>query len=214
MKRVLLLILCCLALPVLAVTPPRVEKDKIVFVGGKVVEYKAFHRQHQKAVDAYRKSEPIYYKEQVIVVEQWQRVIISKYMNFFEGGKSQLTVYDFAGHELNKSQLFRGTVLISETNKRIFIGQKDKYYLLTKSFLLDQDGKLVKTVEHDKLIHEYRMSKDGLLFLIIKRPNFNEKKAKVTIIDASGVMVRQIDVDDDSVINFEYLGKKYAVGKK
>jgi hypothetical protein len=212
-RYLLLLLLCFLTLPVLAEKPPQVDSDKIIFDGGKVLEYKSFHRQHQKSVDAYRLSEPIYYKEQVIVVDHWQRVIVSKYMNFFEGGKSQITVYDFSGSELNKSQLFRGKVLISETGKRIFIGQKDKYYLLTKSFLLDQDGKLHKTITHEKLISDYRMTKDGLLFLIIKRPNINEKKAQVTVIDTGGIVIKQFSVEDDSNIVFEYIDKKYSVGK-
>lgn len=212
--RYLLLILSSLfSLSVLATGAPVVDKNKITFSSGKVLDYKAYYRQHQKAVDAYRKSEPIYYKEQVIVVDQWQRVIVSKYMNFFEGGKSRITVYDFSGNELNKSQLFRGKVLISETGKRIFIGQKDKYYLLSKSFLLDQDGKLYKTITHEKLISDYRMTKDGLLFLIIKRPNINEKKAQVTIIDTGGIVIKQFTVEDDSNIAFEYIGKQYSVGK-
>jgi hypothetical protein len=213
MTRYLFLLLYFLTLPILAESRPQVDKDKIIFDGGKVLEYKSYYRQHQKAVDAYRKSEPIYYKEQVVVVDQWQRVIVSRYMNFFEGGKSRITVYDFSGNELNESQFFRGKVLISETGKRIFIGQKDKYYLLTKSFLLDQDGKLYKTINHEKLISDYRMTKDGLLFLIIKRPNINEKKAQVTIIDTGGIVIKQFTVEDDNNIVFEYIDKQYSVGK-
>lgn len=213
MRYLLLILSSFFSLSALATEAPVVDKNKITFSGSKVLEYKSFHRQHQKAVDAYRLSEPIYYKEQVIVVDQWQRVIVSRYMNFFEGGKSRITVYDFSGNELNKSQLFRGKVLISETGKRIFIGQKDKYYLLTKSFLLDQDGKLHKTITHEKLISDYRMTKDGLLFLIIKRPNINEKKALVTVIDTGGIMIKQFSVEDDSNIAFEYIDKQYSVGK-
>ena len=210
--RVVILVLAfsCI-LPVSADETPQIKAGKISFLGGKNLAYKSYYRVHKKAVDAYRRSEPIYYREQVILVKGWKRVIVSKYMNFFEGGRSQLTVYDYQGIQLNDPFRFRGQVLISEDNERILLGQKDSYYILKKSFLLDKNGALLATIEHGRA-GLFGLTDDGKLFWILLRTEVKQlSKQGLLIINAAGKIVKKLDTNRGNNIRFDHNNISYEI---
>ncbi len=207
---ILVLAFSCIP-PASADETPQIKAGKISFLGGKSLAYKSYYRVHKKAIDAYRRSEPIYYREQVTLVKGWKRVIVSKYMNFFEGGRSQVTVYDYQGIQLNDPFHFRGQVLISENNERILLGQKDNYYILKKSFLLDKNGALLTTIEHSRA-SLFGLTDDGKLFWALLRTEAKKpSKQELLVINAAGKIVKKLDTNRDNSVRFDHNNINYEI---
>lgn len=189
---------------------PKIEEARILFVGGKSLEYSKHRVIHEKSIDAYRKHEPIFTKETPVIIESWKRVILVKYLNYFEGGTSEIYFYDYQGELLSTPVSFKGNVIIAEPTGRVFLGQKSRQYRLDKSFLLNTDGKSVKTITQPLHTYKFGSSKDGEVFWILSRSSRNGQAITlINVIDRNGEKLHFWDTEKAQKVGFDHKGKYY-----
>ena len=205
-------LLACFAITAAAADNPVpvIEKEQIVFINNKVMPIKPYHVLHKTPLDAYRNHEPIYYKEKAVLIEIWQRIIVSKHMNFFEGPRAEMRVYDYHGKLLNPATPFRGKVIISSPTKRIFVGQRSRSYKIEKSLLLDSNGKLIAHIPHSDGAYDFGMSPDGRLIVIYALSKQNNQTVIIAkVVDHNGRDVRTLDVSQSPEFIIDHDNEKY-----
>jgi len=189
---------------------PKIEEERILFVGGKSLAYSKHRVIHKNSIDAYRKHEPIFTKETPVIIESWKRVVLIKYLNYFEGGTSEIYFYDYQGELLSTPVAFKGNVIIAEPTGRVLLGQKSRQYRLDKSFLLNTDGKSVKTITQPLHSYKFGSSKDGEVFWILSRSNRNGHAITlINVIDRNGEKLHFWDTDKAQKVGFDHKGKYY-----
>ncbi len=209
---IILFISLCLTMVVNAAGPvPVIEKERIIFTNSKVLETKSYHVLHKDPLEAYRSHEPVRYQERAVLIEQWQRVIVSKHMNYFEGPRGEVRVYDYLGQLLNPATPFRGRVMVIGPTNRIFIGQYSRNYKVGKSLLLDKDGKSVAEVSQPEDTFDFALSKDGKLIVIYANTRQNGQTGMLAkVVDFNGRDIRTLEVTQAQIIEVEHEGKKYG----
>jgi len=189
---------------------PLVDEGTINFIGGKVIEYYKRRQLHEKPLDAYRKQEPIYYRENVVKINKWQRIAVIKFMSFFEGSRSEIRIYDYHGILINKATEFRGEVIIATPSDRILLGQRAKNYNLEKSILLDKNGRLVAELPHAPNAFKFGSSDDGIIFWILSSlVRDGQPRTQITVFDNAGLLLHTWETDKAQPVGFKYNGKQY-----
>lgn len=189
---------------------PLIDEGTINFIGGKVVEYHKHQVLHEKALDAYRQHEPIYYKENVIKIKSWKRIVVIKFMSFFEGSRSEIRIYDYHGTLINKETEFRGEVIIAGPSDRILLGQRAKHYNLDKSILLDKNGRKVAELKHAPSAFKFGTSNDGKIFWILSSlVRDGQPRTQITVFDDSGLHLHTWETDQAQPVGFKYKEKQY-----
>ena len=189
---------------------PLVDEGTINFVGGRVIEYYKRRQLHEKPLDAYRKQEPIYYRENVVKINKWQRVAVIKFMSFFEGSRSEIRIYDYSGILINKETEFRGEVIIATPSDRILLGQRAKNYNLDKSILLDKNGRLVAELAHAPNAFKFGTSDDGMIFWILSSlVRDRQPRTQITVFDNAGLLLHTWETDKAQPVGFKYKDKQY-----
>ncbi|MFV1992409.1 MAG: hypothetical protein ACC635_00780 [Acidiferrobacterales bacterium] len=189
---------------------PLVDEGTINFIGGKVIEYYKRRQLHEKPLDAYRKQEPIYYRENVVKINKWQRVAVIKFMSFFEGSRSEIRLYDFNGILINKATEFRGEVIIATPSDRILLGQRAKNYNLDKSILLDKNGRLVAELPHAPNAFKFGSSDDGYIFWILSAlVRDGQPRTQITVFDNAGLLLHTWETEKAQPVGFKYKDKQY-----
>lgn len=208
----ILFISLCLTTLVNAASPaPVVEKERIIFLNSKVLEIKSYHVLHKDPLEAYRSHEPIRYQERAVLIEEWQRVIVSKHMNYFEGPRGEVRVYDYQGQLLNPATPFRGRVMVIGPTNRIFVGQYSRSYKIDKSLLLDKDGKSVAEIPQPEGTFDFALSRDGKLIAIYANTKQNGQAGMLAkVVNFNGQDVRTLEVTQAQIIEVEHEGKKYS----
>ncbi|MDH5648079.1 MAG: hypothetical protein OEY67_00370 [Gammaproteobacteria bacterium] len=189
---------------------PVIEPERIIFINSKVLEIKPDQIVHKEPLDAYRLHEPIRYREQAVLLEDWQRVIVSKHMNYFEGPRGEVRVYDYQGNLLTPAIQYRGRIMIIGPANRIFLGQRSRSYRIDSSLLLNSDGKLVATIPQSQGAYDFALSPDGKMIVIYasgKQKDQNITSAK--LIDTNGKEIRSLEVSLGQTLNIEHEGQKY-----
>jgi len=189
---------------------PKIEEQRILFVGGKSLAYSKHRVIHEKSIDAYRKHEPIFTKETPVILESWKRIILIKYLNYFEGGTSEIYFYDYQGELLSTPVAFKGNVIIAEPTGRVLLGQKSRQYRLDKSFLLNTDGKSIKAITQPLHSYKFGSSKDGEVFWILSRSSRNGQAITlINVIDRNGEKLHFWETDKAQKVGFDHKGKYY-----
>lgn len=189
---------------------PLIDEGTINFIGGKVIEYHKKRQLHEKALDAYRQHEPIYYKENVIKIKHWKRIAVIKFMSFFEGSRSEIRLYDFNGTLINKATEFRGEVIIATPSDRILLGQRAKHYNLDKSILLDKNGRKIAELKHAASAFKFGASDDGKIFWILSSlVRENQPRIQITVFDDTGLHLHTWETDKAQPVGFKYNNKQY-----
>lgn len=189
---------------------PVIDEGTINFINGKVIEYHKKRQVHKEALEAYRKQEPIYYKENVIHIDKWKRIAVIKFMAFFEGSRSQIRVYDYNGTLINKETEFRGEVIIATPSDRIMLGQRAKNYNLDKSLLLDKNGRLVAELVHAPNAFKFGSSDDGKIFWILSSlVREDSPRTQIAVYDLTGIQLHTWETDKAQPVGFKYGKKQY-----
>lgn len=189
---------------------PLIDEGTINFIGGKVIEYHKHRVIHEKALDAYRKHEPIQYRENVVKIKNWKRVAVIKFMSFFEGSRSEIRVYDYHGVLINKATEFRGEVIIATPSDRIMLGQRAKHYKLDKSILLDKNGRQIAELPHAPSAFKFGSSDDGKIFWVLSSlVRDGQPHTQITVFDDSGLHLHTWETDKAQPVGFKYKEIQY-----
>ena len=107
-----------------------------------------------------------------------RRLVLIREESFAEGGAVQLVFFDYCGRRLGYSERAlinapaNDTVFFLEQARRIFIGPSSSHFTgADKSFLLDEDGRLIKPLPHRESVGSFGHSADERLIWIIAMLN-------------------------------------------
>jgi hypothetical protein len=150
------------------------------------------------------------------VIKTWERVIVLKTTPQYEDATTEISVFDLNGAATGPSLTLQGEVEVKvlERRKRVLAANRSSHFEVTESYLLDQDGKVVKKIRQEPTTKEYRVSDDGNIFW---RLTANVMKGKpvigLDVFDFDGKLVesRSYDRALEAEIPVKRFGRSYRI---
>jgi hypothetical protein len=193
---------------------PEILPDRVTFLGGKVVRYETSKVVQDPA--ACMGGEVVSFTERPVILRILKRVVFVRRERLCEGGATQLTVYDFSGTLLGSSErvaLAADGPFFLESKKRIFLGQSSSHVEITESFLLDENGRLLRSVSQPRDVASFGHSRDEELVWIVSNiwTSAGKKIGELRIIDTNGNLVVRREFDRAQTVRIQYKGKTYRI---
>jgi hypothetical protein len=197
---------------VACVEPPQINQEDIVFTSGTTIRY---HPADKTSNPSTRSGRVVV--ETPRILARPRRLVLIREESFAEGGAVQLVFFDYCGRRLGYSERAlinapaKDTIFFLEEARRIFIGQSSSHFTgADKSFLLDEDGRLIKSLRHRESVGSFGHSADGRLIWIIAMSN--PETGEVTAFASSdGKVVAKRTYSKAGTIQITYAGRTYEI---
>lgn len=130
------------------------------------------------------------------LMQEWKRILVVKTMDLFEGYKKEISIYSFDGSKLLDKFGFEGEELIFSSKSLILLAQRSSHRRITKSFLINIDGEVIKEIKQSENIVEINKSSDDQIIWYLSsaiedgKPVINGK-----VYDSSGNMFNRFKSD-------------------
>ncbi|MBI3542248.1 MAG: hypothetical protein HY075_03100 [Deltaproteobacteria bacterium] len=105
--------------------------------------------------------------EKATVIPDWKEVLVVNTIKEYEGERKELSIFDFDGKNKIKSFSFVGDEMFLTKTKRIVLGQKSAHRMANESFILNENGKLLKKVHQPSDVFEFGHSDDDQIFWML-----------------------------------------------
>lgn len=191
---------------------PEVKENQIIFTRGKSLQYERNKTLYSDPLEAQKRNEPVSITEIPKVIRPWRKLVMTRTENFFEGSQKEVKVYDYEGNLLNPPARIEGDVFFLEGANRIFLGGRSSHSLVDKSYLLDDDGKLVKEIPQPQNVFDFGFSDDGrIIWILSSHLRSGVPVGQVDIIDSNGNKVKTTEFTKAQVIEVSHHGKRYKI---
>lgn len=98
------------------------------------------------------------------LVEAWERVLVITRKGYFEGGFTQVEVYDYNGNRLGAGQPFSGKIIaLKKVNRLVLAGMSADYGDDVSEFL-NPNGHSIRRVRHANYAFEFGWTEDETIF--------------------------------------------------
>jgi hypothetical protein len=189
---------------------PTIEDGKISFANGKIVTYIPNRVINSNPEEAHKKGEPVSISEKPVLIDSWRRLVLIKTSTLYEDKSKEITIYDYDGNILKTAIPFVGDSLFLKKTKRIFLAQQSAHNLINKSFLLDENGQLLKEIEQSHNVFDYGHSKDDkVIWLLSNAVKDGKPFTTIKIFDYNGNVIKAMESEREEKINFQYNGVSY-----
>jgi hypothetical protein len=208
---------------------PTIDKDKIIFLGGKTLPYHSHVVLFSRPEEALKSQSPVSLTEQPVVLGSWQRVVLIRVSNYFEGSTKEIRVYNYKGDlvhpattvSANSSRPLSDLFFLKAT-RRIFVGQRSSHHLVEESFLLNDNGGLVKAIPQPETVVGFGVSDDDQLVWIISvdveldsGPTISKRTVGLLhVFDANGEAVTTRKFYAAGTVRIIYKDKSYSISVK
>lgn len=199
---------------------PEILPDRVIFVGGKVIPYEG-SKVLQPDPTSSRAEGVVSFTERPIVLRTLKRVVFVREERLHEGGIMQLSVYDFDGTLLGSSErvsVEAAGLFFLESPKRIFLGQSSRHAEVETSFMLNENGRLVRRIRQPPAVASFGYSSDERLIWIVsniwlRKPGrqIAEQIGELRVIDMDGNLVARREFDYAQTVSIRYKGKTYKI---
>lgn len=153
------------------------------------------------------------YKDSVKIVYKlpnWSSTLLITEEGLSEGKLKNIEFHKDG--KLVRSKEFFGDAIFLETEKRVLLGQKSSHYFTKESYLLDDVGELISTIQHSNDVYRINKSVDNkLLWFISYEAEMGEPYNHILIVDLFGKIVGSKNLFGSGVYKFNYNSKKYQI---
>lgn len=189
---------------------PTIEDSIIHFANGEKIKFVPYQVVNSNPEEAHKKGEPVSISEKPILIDDWKRLILIKTLTLYEDKAKEITIYDYEGNILKTAMSFVGDSIFLEKTKRIFLAQQSAHYLIKKSFLLDENGRLLKEIDQSHNVIDYGHSKDDrVLWLLSSTLKGGKPFTTIKIVDYDGNVIKTMESKKEEKIKFQYNGVTY-----
>lgn len=206
---------------------PEITETAIRFSGGGILQYHRKKILHSKPSEALKSREPVSISEKPVLIMRWKRLVLVRTIDYFEGGAKEIMVYDYKGNALIPPRRIMGEVFFLENTNRIFLGQTSAHFRVDKSFLLDQDGNLVREIPQPETVWDFGSSADGRIIWIISHhikapknlfplgdPRNLIPLGRLKVLDSDGVEIKTIEFLEEKTIEVQHNSNIYKIHVK
>jgi hypothetical protein len=191
---------------------PQIKDDRIIFYNGKIILYQPKRILFSNPEEAAKKAKPVSISEDPKLIQRWNRLIMVRTLNYYEGVEKEVTVYDYAGNRLSSSQKNEGEVFFIEGSNRIFLAGQSFHNRVNKSLLLDQNGNLVREVSQPENVLDFGFSRDSeIIWVISSSGRDGIPTGQIKVIDSNGDEIKNIEFLKAMEIEVSYKGKIYKI---
>lgn len=191
---------------------PQIKDGRIIFSNGKIIPYQPSKVLFSDPEEAVKQAKPVSILEEPKLIQRWKRLILVRTLNYYEGVKKDITVYDYAGNPLSPSQKNEGEVFFLDASNRIFLAGQSFHNFVNKSFLLDQNGSLVREVSQPENVIDFGFSHDGKIIWILSSYIKDEiPVGQVKVVDYNGDEIKKTDFLKAMELEVIYEGKIYKI---
>lgn len=191
---------------------PQIKGGEIIFVNGKTLRYQPHKILFSDPEEAVRNAKPVSISEEPKLIRRWNRLVLVRTLNYYEGSQKEILVYDYDGNSLGSPQQIEGEVFFLEASNRVFLGGQSAHYFVNKSLLLDQNGNLVREISQPKNVFDFGFSQDGAIIWIFSayiKDGIPVGQAK--IFGSDGDEIKNVDFHKAGEIEVVYRGKTYRI---
>lgn len=203
---------------------PRIMEERIAFLGGKVLPYTRFNRLAPTPIPPEFADRVIEIREQAVLISEWKRVAMIREETLYEGAAIRLVVYDYHGHPrgvphvvASRSGWSDDSVFLLRSARRIFLGQSSGHVTVNTSYLLDENGYVIREISQPSGMAAFARSDDERIIWIIaaatdSTDGTGKLAATVTAIDSrDGHEIRALKAEQGQEVSVLHEGKRYAI---
>ncbi len=203
---------------------PMILEDSIIFNDGSVVSISRKNRNLFKDPEASLNAGglPVSYFHEVITVPDWQQIFLLTQYNYYEGGGTHISRYDFKGNFISRKR-FEGEVKVLENSKRLILAGISSHWEVEETLIFDDKDRLVATLKYNEFlpsIFDFDVSKDEKLIWFFSRGiRLVERKTlgpgvpltHITVVDHDGNLVKKIKSFKEETVPVIFKGKEYRI---
>jgi len=146
-----------------SVEVPTIKNGRIIFNNGKIIEIE------KKLLkdDGPKANKGLYSIIKPILVNEWKRLILIKKIVLYEDSAKRISVLNFDGEPISTPLEYMGDVIILSKTKRILLAQQSAHFITKESFILNENGKIIRKIYTDKNAFEFDHSTDDNIFWVL-----------------------------------------------
>jgi hypothetical protein len=153
------------------------------------------------------------YKDNIKIVYNvpgWSSTLLIGERGSNEGRLKKIEFHN--GSNIINSKEFFGDVIFFEKERRVLLGQKSSHYFTKESYILDEFGGLISTIQHSNDVYRINKSADNhLIWFISHEAKMGEPYNHILVVDLFGKVVHSKNLFDSNSYVFNYNSKKYQV---
>lgn len=190
---------------------PELFEDHVKFSNGINLYYESHRVLFANPELARAKRLPVSISEKPIVIKEWEQVVVLKTNHYYEGGTTELILYDYSGESIFPSLEITGEVYFLRTQHRILMVEVSAHYKTDNSFILSNTGRLLAKIYHGEIFDVGISFDENVIWFYSSVVVDGSPMTKVSVFDVEGKAIKDITVKEAGLVKFEYLNKTYSL---